>query len=559
MPRDVSGLRSFVGLNDYEPRDIGGRLPVALVFTQEARAGLSALGWQAVYRILATDDRFAPERVFFDPKKDGVTSPVSEETNRPLSQFAVVAFSLCFEEDYPRVVSMLSDAGIPPFTNQRPDYPIVIGGGPPAFINPAPLAPFFDMFFVGEAEAGLLDVFSRLHTALLSGIGKHDVLTAEKNAPGIYVPGQSTTPVKRVVAAQDSRRLHDPASSVFISNKSEFKDMLLIEINRGCPYACRFCAAGHVYRPPRQANFDDVWAIIERDHPKKVGLVGTALTDWPPLESLLKRLLDEKIKFSLSSVRADGITDSLLTLLRKSGSRTLTLALEGPSHRLRVAAGKNLDEADFLHAVSLAADHGINHLKVYLIAGWPGETSDDYDELAEFLEQIHAAGRIAKSKKKCIAHMTLAVSCLVPKPFTPMQYAPMASQDDLEAVLGRLRDMVKPFRGVRVDLDNPSRARIQGLLARGDASLAEFVELAAKNGGRLKKALADWPGEGHQFLDRERDKDEIFPWDVIDVGVPKALLYAGWQAYKNGQPGTPCPDDGCASCRRCHFDIGSND
>ncbi len=554
MPRDENGLRSYIGLNDYEPRDIGGRLPVALVFTQEARAGLSALGWQAVYRMLANDDRFAPECVFFDPKKDGVTSPVSEETGRPLSQFAVVAFSLCFEEDYPRVFSMLSDADIPPFSHQRPDYPMVLGGGPPAFMNPAPLALFFDAFYVGEAENGLVAFLSRLHAAMLSGQAKQAFLDAEKNTPGIYAPGRSEKPVKRVVNTCDSRRLFDPASSVFISNKSEFKDMLLIEINRGCPYSCRFCAAGHVYRPPRYTHIDDVWSIIERDQPKKVGLVGTALTDWPPLEQLLERLLTEKIKFSLSSVRADGITNSLLTLLRKSGSRTLTLALEGPSRRLRLAAGKSLDEADFLRAVSLAADHGINHLKVYLIAGWPGETAADYDELAEFLKEIHDAGRIAKSKKKCIAHMTLGVSCLVPKPFTPMQFAPMASQDELEISLIRLRDLVKPFRGVRVDLDNPSRARIQGLLARGDESLAEFIELAAKNGGRLKKALSDWSGDIAKFLDREREKDEVFPWDVIDVGVPKSVLYAGWQAYKKGLPGTPCPAEGCESCRRCHFD-----
>jgi radical SAM superfamily enzyme YgiQ (UPF0313 family) len=521
---------------------------VALVFPGPPRAALSALGWQAVYALTARNPSLAVERVFYP----GSGTPVSEDSGRPLADFPVIALSLGYEEDCAAAVAALMASDIAPRAADRPGYPLVLAGGPLLFMNPAPVLPALDAAFVGEAEAGFPELLDRISAAALAGEGKPALLAAVAGLPGVLVPGRSAPPVKRAVCRDgaSSTRLSCPAHSVFVSPEAEFKDMLLIEVNRGCPYGCRFCAAGFVYRPPRHARMADVLDIVDRIKPRKVGLVGTALTDWDELLPLLDALAQRGVKFSLASVRADGVSRELLTILRASGSRTLTLALEGPSARIRRAANKNLSEEAFLAAVALAGEFGINHLKMYLIVGWPGETAADYAELAEFMGRVHAAGRVGHGKRG-IQHATLAASCLIPKPFTPLQWAAMASEEDIRVAGERLRQAVAPHKGMRHALDGAAAARIQGLLARGDARLFELILLAAKNGGNFKKALSAWDGDPAAYLDRTRDQNEPFPWEIIDVGVSRDYLWREWERYLKATPTAKCPPAGCGACGRC--------
>ncbi len=523
---------------------------MALVFPGRDRAALSALGWQAVYRLMAERPELAVERVFA-PEGDGPW--VSEESGAKLSAFPVAAFSLTYEEDYPLVVSALANSGIPPNAADRPAFPLVLGGGPPFFLNPAPIMPAMDAAFCGEAEAGMDAVIAACLDHVLAGRDKPSLLDRLSGLPGMYVPGRTPLPVRRAVRTSGagtlaSGALKDPAYSCFVSPAAEFKDMLLIEVNRGCPYGCRFCAAGFIYRPPRQASLAEVWELIEEARPLKVGLVGTALTDWPDLLPLLHRLRREKIKFGLSSVRADGVTRELLTVMRQSGARTLTLALEGASDRLRRAANKNLREEDFLSAVELAGEFGINHLKIYCIVGWPGEREEDFLELQDLLARACAVGKVGKGKKG-IEHATLGVNCLIPKPFTPMQWAAMPSEEALSRALDRVKAMAKGLKGVRVQADRPWSARLQGLLARGDESLFPLIAAAAEKG--WKKALYEWEGDVSRFLDRERGKDEVFPWEIIDIGVSRASLWREWEKYKQSLLTPKCPPSGCETCGRC--------
>jgi len=533
--------------------DPGGRLLVALIFPGPVRAALSALGWQTVYRQAALSPWLRVERFFLSPGKD---APRSQDSSSPLDAFPVAAFSLGFELDGALLTQALMRSGIPLFAKERPAYPILLGGGPLAFLNPAPLSPILDAWFVGEAETFLVPTLEEAARAILGNNGKDAVLAGMAARPGFYVPGHNTFPVQRVLAATaadtpgapNTRILADPASSVFVSHEAEFRDTLLVEVNRGCPYSCRFCAAGFVYRPPRQARMEDLQALVRKARPKKVGLVGTALTDWNDLPEFLRWLGREKVKFTLSSVRADGITEDLLDILRNAGLRTLTLALEAPSARLRAKANKSLSENDFLRAVSLAAKRGVNHLKVYLIVGWPGENDADYEELSRFVTEVSLAGKVG-SGKKGIGHLTLGVNPLVPKPWTPMQWAPMAARRALEERLAWLGALVKPLKGVRIEGESPFWARAQGLFAKGGEELAALHVLAGKTGWR--EALKAWDGDISAVLDRERGKDESFPWECIDVGVPRALLWREWERYKKGQRTPKCPADGCRACGAC--------
>lgn len=524
--------------------DPGGRVPVALVYPGSTRAALAALGWQAVYRMAARSPWLRVERFFLSAKKD---VPRSQDSSFPLDAFPLAAFSLAFELDGAVLAQAVSACGVPLLASQRPGFPILLGGGPLAFLNPAPLAPILDAWFVGEAEAGFAEILDNAAERILDGASKPEVMAWLASRPGIYVPGASALPVRRVWPAT-GRILADPACSVFVSPEAEFKDTMLLEVNRGCPHACRFCAAGFVYRPPRMARAEALRRAVAEARPRKVGLVGTALTDWPELEEFLRWLCAEKIKFTLSSVRAGGVTEELLGILRDAGLRTLTLALEGPSARIRAKANKHLDEDVFLRAVELAAGRGVNHLKSYLIMGWPGETDADYEELARFLGEVCRAGRVGAGKKG-IGHMTLGVNPLVPKPFTPMQWAAMAPEKALEERLAWMESLVKPLRGVRLEGERPFWARVQGLLARGGEDLAELSILAGDLGWR--KALDAWSGDVAAVLDRERGQHEPFPWECVDVGVERAVLWKEWERYRTGKPTPPCPTEACGRCGAC--------
>ncbi|MBU1612740.1 MAG: radical SAM protein [Proteobacteria bacterium] len=530
-----------------EPRkpESGGRLPTALVFPGKRSLALSTLGWQAVYRLLAGCSELAVERFFPTPG----TAPISEE-GTVLSAFPVVALSVNVEEELLHLLDVLEAGGVPSAKAGRPDFPLVIAGGPLAFLNPAPLSPLADLLFIGEAEAGLRDLLVEIKSLWMAGVSKTETLDAVKNRPGVYVPGLSATPVRRVIAPGPG--LPDPAFSCFIGSDTTFKDTLLLEVNRGCPYGCRFCAAGYVYRPPRHARIQDLKQIVESTNPPKVGLVGTALTDWPDLLPFLIWLKERKTKFSLSSLRADGLTEELLAFLRVCGLRTITLALEAPSMRLRDMASKKLDPNDFLEAVRLCSSHGVNHLRIYLITGWPGETDDDYAELDSFLTEVVALRDASQKRKKEFMRITLGVSCLVPKPHTPFQWAPMASEADLDRRMKQLKTMTKRHRGVTLSPDNPSQARLQGLLARGGEDIFGLAQLALKLGG-WKKALYQWKGDA-TLMDRELGRNDPLPWDVIDSGVSKDFLWKEWLRSKEQKPSPGCPDKGCAHCRRCGVD-----
>lgn len=550
-PRQESRDILFWGSTSPRVRDWGGRLPVALVFPEKEKFALSTLGWQVVYRILAESADFAVERFYAD---DNTSPPVSADSGRELGAFPLICFSLNFEGDFVTVLSLLKRANIPLETAHRRDWPLVMAGGPIAFLNPFPLFPALDFVFVGEAEKGFALMAQCIKDHWFARSSRQQTLSSLASKPGILSHLQADRAVRRVFVGESDRLLPAPAASCFVSSHSEFRDMLLLEINRGCPYGCRFCAAGNIYRPPRQSRLEDLKAIVRQTSPCKVGLVGTALTDWPDLFGFLQWLHERNIKFSLGSLRADGATRDFLTFLRKTGTRSLTFALEGASQRLRKAMNKNLDEDALLEAVALASELQFNTLKLYLIVGWPGETPEDFDQLDRFLDKIQKARKAGQGKKsKGIGLIQVSASCLVPKPWTPLQWAPMDSQAGLKAKMKRLKAIIKSKQGMRFSGENPRQARIQGLLSRGDEDLFSLL-VQVEEQGSWKDGLRAWGKDVGWHLDRTRDQDEVFPWDRLDIGVDKKYLWKEWQRFHQGVQTPPCPASGCQRCGRCGLD-----
>lgn len=531
-------------------KDWGGRLPVALVFPEAARHALSTLGWQVVYRLLAGSDDLAVERFFWDPPSP---RPRSVDSGRDLGLFPLILFSLNFEGDFPAVLKVLQDAGIPCRAQDREAWPLVLAGGPVTFLNPFPLMPALDGIFVGEAEAGIEPVAQALARVWTRGGDKAQALDAVARLPGMLVPGRSREPVRRLVGIAGGTRLAQPAYSCFVSSEAQFRDMLLLEVNRGCPYGCRFCAAGSIYKPPRQAGMEDLQDIVLRCRPRKVGLVGTALTDWPDLLPFVRWLDARGVKFSLSSLRADGLTEELLEFLRRTGTRSVTLALEGASRRLRQAMNKRFSEDAFLAAVSRVSRLQFNTMKLYMITGWPGEGEEDWTEFDTFLDCLDEARRAGQGqRKKGVELVSLSVSCLVPKAWTPLQWADVPDLDWFKTAMRRLKSSVGRFRGMRFSGENPSQAREQILLARAGEEVYPCLERAAVAG--LATAMREYGGLVDEILTHRFDRESPFPWERIDIGVSRKFLFSEWIRFQRGMTTSPCPGTGCRDCRICGMD-----
>jgi radical SAM superfamily enzyme YgiQ (UPF0313 family) len=524
---------------------------VALVFPEAAQHGLSTLGWQVVYRLLADREELAVERFFWDPTSP---RPRSVDSGRDLGLFPLVLFSLNFEGDFPTVLRLLQDADIPVTREERPSWPLVLAGGPLAFLNPFPLLPALDGIFVGEAEAGLNPVIDVIARVWNSGGEKSLALGEMARMPGMLVPGQSLLPVHRLVHVSGSGELSEPAYSCFVSSEAQFRDMLLLEVNRGCPYGCRFCAAGSIYKPPRHARIETLKEIVSRCQPQKVGLVGTALTDWPDLLPFLRWLQERKIKFSLSSLRADGLTEELLQFLRHTGTRSVTLALEGASRRLRRAMNKHFSEEAFLEAVTRISRMQFGTLKLYMITGWPGENEEDWAEFESFLMRIDEARRAGQgNRKKGVELISLSVSCLVPKAWTPLQWAAIPDEEWFKAAMRRFKKAVGRFKGMRFAGENPGQARVQMFLARGGEEIFPCLERAAEVG--LGAAVREFDELVREVLHRPLARDSVFPWERLDIGVSRKFLYSEWTKYRHGLASPPCPDSGCGECRLCGMDL----
>jgi radical SAM family uncharacterized protein len=533
-------------------KDWGGRIAVALVYPNAYAVGMSNLGFQTIYRHLNALPDVVCERVFLSDPADVVemqrtqSPPFSLESQRPLTDFHMIGFSVTYEGDYINVLRLLDLAGIPlRAADRRPHDPLVLMGGVCAFSNPEPMAPFMDFVVVGEGEELVGELIAAYRERYRARESFLDLLVA---LPGVYVPERydvryaadgtlaELTAAAGAPAVVVKRRLRDVDAFRTIAAvktpNAEYGHMALLEVGKGCGRGCRFCLEGQVYRPVRHRSVNALRETIEqlaRDGEKRIGLVGACVSDYPWIGDLLKIVEDNGMELSISSLRADSLTEDLAASLARGGHRTLTIAPEAGTERLRRAIRKAITDEQILAACDLVRAQGIPNLKTYFMIGQPTETDEDVVAIVDLARRMLERLRVLDPKGRPFGRLTLSISSFVPKPWTPFQWAPFAGAGALADKLETIKHGVRPMATVRVLHENPREAALQALLARGDRRVGDFLERAARLGGDWRRALREWDGDLEFHTRRPRSVDERLPWDHFDVGVKKAGLVREWE------------------------------
>ncbi len=549
----------------------GGRLTVALVYPNTYHHAMSNLGYLSVYQMINQRSDTLCERFFLpDPqdlaehRKTGYPL-FSLESGRFLEEFDLVAFSIPFENDYLHLPEIFSLARMPLLAAERDEnHPLVLCGGVCAFLNPEPLAGIMDMFAIGEGEA-ILPAF--LETLVQQGRSKKELLDELAGLKGIYVPSlyrvdyhddgtvagwQAQPPAphrvrRRWVADLDQA----PSRSFVVTDQTEFSDMALTEVSRGCSRGCRFCAAGFLYLPPRERSLENLVGQVEEGlcQRKKIGLVGAAVSDYTQIDELNQAIHQRGGKISVSSLRIDSLTAAEVAALSESGHRTVALAPEAGSQRLRNLINKNIDSRQILEAVELLAAGGIPNLKLYFLIGLPTEAEADIDELLDLTGQLREVWLAEGRKQGRLGKITLSVNPFIPKPWTPLQWAGMEPEKSLEKKVRKLRSTISRMPNTEVIFESLRAAKLQAFLSRGDRRIGKVLPLLAA-GKNLKAACREAGLDPDFYVTRERGEDEVFAWEVLDQGVTREYLFQEYQQGLSGRLSPRC-SEGCRRCGVC--------
>ncbi|HET8724707.1 MAG TPA: radical SAM protein [Anaeromyxobacteraceae bacterium] len=558
-------------------KEPGGRLGVALVYPNAWRLGMANLGLHAVYRIANAEPDVLCERAFL-PETPG-EEPRTVESGRPLRDFDVVAFSLSFEDDYVNVLDVLRRSGFPLRAADRDErFPLVVAGGIAVQINPEPLAPFFDLFLVGEGEELLPSFFQALRRPAVRE-GRARALRELCRLPGAYVPSlydveyadtraaggewvtrfeprDGASPTVKRLYVPDLRKV--PTSRVVETPGAQFGDLFLTEVARGCLWGCRFCAAGFVQRPYREVDLEVLRAEARKGIALglRVGLVGPDTSDHTGLDPLTCTIAAEGGTFSPSSLRVDAITPELSARMAAGGERSVTLAPEAGTDRMRRVVNKDFPDDRIVQAAADALGAGMRHVKMYFLCGLPTETDEDVRGMAHVALRIREEVMRPRARETGkMGRITLSVNPFVPKPWTPFQWAAMDDPSCLAAKRKLLERELRP-KGVEVEFLSPREAAVQTLLSRGDRRCADLLETALLEcGGSVRQALSRWPHDPDYFVSREVGTGERLPWDFIDHGIEKSFLVREW---RRGTAGKITPKCSLSTCRACGLDCADH-
>jgi radical SAM superfamily enzyme YgiQ (UPF0313 family) len=544
-PHDV--LSREIG---YIRKPHGGRLRVALAFPNTYFVGMSNLGFQTVYRIFNELEDVVCERVFLPGRQELAAQLASGkplrtvESDTPVRDFDVLAFSVSFEWDYTNVVSMLRLAGVPVRAEARTMHdPLVVIGGPVTFVNPEPLAPFADVIAAGEGEILIPALMQSIDAAEDRG----DLLRRLTVERGFYIPSfyavryaedrtiaafeplpATGAPAVVKKAAVKTTELLDPPATKIFTPDTEFGSRFLIEVVRGCANLCRFCWAGYNYLPVRAFSADRILQLAAEARPyaTRAGLVSIALCDHPEIERILSGLLALGYSISPASLRLDDLTEPIVRMLHQSGERSITIAPETGSDRLRRVINKTVTNAEILEKAELIFASGMENLKLYYMIGLPTETEDDLVAIRDLSEQLRGLLLTHARPKGRIGRIVASVNPLIPKPGTAYQWLPMEDPAITDRKGKRLRSMVADLDNVYFNIKSERHSYYQALLSLGDRRVAPAIEIAERNGGNWRAAVAEAELDADFYIFRDRSADPVLPWDIIDGGMKASFFRA---------------------------------
>ena len=544
---------------------------VAIVYPNTYFVGMSNLGLHIIYEEINLRNDSVCERIFLPEKKeleayDKTKTPLmSVETQRPMHQFDVVAFDVTFEMDYFHIPLMLRHGRVPIMGKDRTEFdPIVIAGGPCATFNPEPFADFIDAFIIGEGEGIVSRVLDIIRDGKMEGLDRHAILRQLADVSGVYVPslyvpiynedgefkGYDIVEGVPKTIKRHFEMLTSGGETVVATNYTEFGAMYIIEVARGCGRHCRFCMAGYCFRVPRVRPLDILKEGVERADKlgKKVGLMGAAISDYPEVDELVNYIRSKDMRYSCASLRADSLTQAVVDGLADSGQKTITIAPETGSERLRRVINKGISEEHLQNAATLSAKSGIQHMRLYIMIGLPTETNEDIEAIVGLAERTQAH----MEKVGCKGRLTLSINPFIPKPFTPFQWMAMDNQKAVEKKLQYIKKALQKNRRIEVLVESPKEAYIQGVLARGDRRLGAVIAACAADRGsksfksEMKAAGLDMDNMNY----RERSFDEFLPWSHLDMGMDEGYLEMEWKRSIDEAYTPPCTQ-GCKRCGVC--------
>ena len=558
----------------------GGKISIALCYPNTYQIGMSNLGFQKIYYLLNQYNDVLCERVFLPSHEDEIhfkkeNIPLfSLESQTPVHNFDILAFSVTFESDYINILKILNLSHIPIRSKDRNErHPLILMGGICATFNPEPLSDFIDIFFIGEGDEAIGEFVNALREGYEFSGRKadsdslNDFYLRLSAIDGIYIPSayeatykssgviEKVSPKDRFPQKVKRRWARDlnktPTSSKVITSNTVFGDMFLIEVERGCGKHCRFCLAGYSYRPVRNYSAEVILKEVSEGlrYKRKIGLIGSAICDSPYIDEISDGIAKMGGTISVSSLRLDRLSKKLIDLLSASGHRTATIAPEAGSERLRKIINKEMSDDEILNAVQFMASAGLTNFKLYFLIGLPTETDDDIDAIINLTKRIkHSILKIAKSKGH-LGNITLSVNPFIPKPFTPYQWERMEDTKSLNGKIKKIKSGLKGVSNINIIHELPKWAFVQALLSRGDRRIGELLYKCYELNGDWFKTFRETNINPEFYVYRERDFDEILPWDHIDSGIRKDYLVKEAKKSREEKITPACPDEG--ECRRC--------